>query len=422
MTIYRWFNGNHSYFPEAALPDYDVLEHSATQMVLKLTQPSPWVPWMVADRVVFSVANGETWVNSVTGETFYTAGTITGITFLKANGTRLAEITGLAVDAAIASGYLNWSDPTQINALFWDFVLTNDPDGALFIGSATTGTTAEENWLWNGYVAADDIATTTGNDTVRAGDGNDWISDYGGVDRYDGQAGAMDVVSYYGWHTLNVLTQRGITGDLQAGRVTGPDGKVDVLIGIEGLRGTNFADVMRGNAENNTFSGGAGSDTIDGRDGFDTAFYGWDNAAGILVDMSTRTVRDGFGGLDQLISIERVVGSWGADQFFDTVGGQSFDGGDGDDLFTLTTGTDTVTGGLGADTFKFVGSTFGTDRITDFSLFEGDRIHVTGAADFAGLTIRNTAAGDRMILVGTAKIILEGQAGLALDAADFIFG
>lgn len=420
MTTFQHFNGSLQFWGEVELGNYRLVQSGPTRLVLEAADHHDpiWQPY----RVVFTIKNGETYFNAETGQLFYTAGTVTGVTWLNDEGDKLAQVTGLKVDAAIAWGHANWSNETQKSSYFWDYVLTNNPAGATFIGSDETGIRDLD------YAAAlpdfdkgDDIATTTGNDTVRAGGNSDWISDYGGSDIYDGQAGSMDIVSYFGWRHLNLQGQTGINADLQAGRVIGPDGQVDRLISIEAISGTNHADVLRGSSVDNIFLGRAGNDTIDGRSGFDTAWYDYDNAGGIVVDMARGIVRDGFGGRDRLTSIEEVVGTRLRDKFIDATGAQSFDGRDGDDHFTLGKGADTITGGMGADVFKFVGRSFGTDTITDFDSVGGDRIHITALRRFSG--VQSEVVGDDLVItVATSRIVLEGMAEYTLISTDFIFG
>ena len=89
-----------------------------------------------------------------------------------------------------------------------------------------------------------------------------------------------------------------VTVDLQAGTATG-DVSVgtDTFTGVNSIQGSYYADTLYGsnNAPNTTesFDGGAGDDTIDGRGGFDQAYY--NNAvgtvSGINVDMAAGTVR-----------------------------------------------------------------------------------------------------------------------------------
>lgn len=425
MTTFRWFDGSLGAYSNPFLNDYSVVTQSATQMAFRINSfyDAAYSPY----RLVFQISGGQTYRDPDSGQTSYTAGQITGITFFNEQGRKISDVTGLSVDAAFAFTILSLGNSGDlVNANFWNFVLANNPAGALLIGSNDTGRDdlPESMYGFNAFDMGDDIRTTTGNDTVRAGGDSDWIADMGGADLYDGQAGVMDMVSYSAWRNMTLVPQTGIVADLATGRVTGPDGHVDRLISIEAVYGTHHADVLRGSAVANTLIGGAGADTLDGRGGFDEAFYLWGSGqrSGIVVNMATGTVRDSSGSLDRLISIESVVGTYQGDRFVDTVGAQRFDGDSGNDRFTLSGGNDTVTGGSGADTFKFLGTSFGLDRITDFSTSDGDRIHVAGASGFAALTITNNAAGDRVISIGASKIILEGQAGLSLDAGDFIFG
>lgn len=421
MTQFQWFDGSLGIRERVTFENYTEASRSFGRFVLEAEAEiydGTWMPY----RVVFTIKNGEGWYNEIADQFFYTAGKITRIDYLNDAGETLASITGLNVSAQAAFVQYNWSNAAQRSAYFWDYVLTNNPDGAAFIGSDETG----ERFLdFAEFLAeielGDDITTTSGNDTVRGGGGSDYIADYGGTDLFDGQGGDLDLVSYFGWRNLNTVSQQGIIADLAAGRVTGPDGNVDTLISIEAISGTIFADVLQGSTADNLFIGRAGSDTIDGRGGFDIAWYDYDNTGGILVDLAKGTVRDGFGGLDRLTSVEGVVGTRLADRFIDTRGAQSFDGGAGDDQFTFGAGNDTATGGVGSDVFRFTGKGFGADVITDFSLSDGDRIHLTGFARFSQVKI--SELGDDLVLrAGNGQITLEAMAGERLTAGDFIFG
>ena len=293
--------------------------------------------------------------------------------------------------------------------------------GATFIGSDVSGTAdLPEAEFLEAPDMGDLFHTTNGNDTVNAGGDSDWITDHGGADQYNGGAGGTDLVSYSAWRNKHWMATTGIVADLGAGTVTGPDGFVDRLTSIEGIRGTQFADILRGSAGNNFFVGGPGRDTIEGRGGNDTAFYFWDQGGGINANLTTGVVRDGVGGRDRLTSIETVVGTRWDDVFVDAAGAQRFEGRDGADHFTFGKGNDTALGGEGADTFKFVNRDFGTGRILDFEN-GADVIHLTGASRFGLLNI-SSSAGNLVIGLGTSKVVLVGMGGTSLDASDFLFG
>ncbi len=66
----------------------------------------------------------------------------------------------------------------------------------------------------------------------------------------------------------------------------------------------------------------------------------WDSPAGVVVDLAAGTAQDGWGGIDTLIEVNDVYGSWNADQLY----------GDGsDNLFVQNNGNDTIDGRGGTD-------------------------------------------------------------------------
>ena len=184
-------------------------------------------------------------------------------------------------------------------------------------------------------------------ETFEGRSGNDSIDGRGGFDtvRYDFANGAVAV---------NLVTGTG----------GGADAGADVFVNIEGVVGSAFNDVLTGgNAANGTvvglddytrpgsglqefFRGGAGNDTIDGGQGYDTVSYTL-STAGILVKLNGNfdgTANDGLGGTDILRNIEAVRGS----QFNDAITGsdtaafESFEGLNGDDTIDGLGGTDRV--------------------------------------------------------------------------------
>jgi Ca2+-binding RTX toxin-like protein len=100
----------------------------------------------------------------------------------------------------------------------------------------------------------DDILSSgLGNDTLRGATGNDTINGGGGVDTatYEGAASAVTV-------NLNSTASQNTRG---AG--------VDLLLNIENLTGSSYADTLIGNAAANVLTGGLGKDTLTGGAGND---------------------------------------------------------------------------------------------------------------------------------------------------------
>ncbi|MGY4458581.1 beta strand repeat-containing protein [Bradyrhizobium sp. LB13.1] len=111
----------------------------------------------------------------------------------------------------------------------------------------------------------------------------------------------------------------GVTVELQAGSASG-DASVgtDTFTGVNAVQGSNFADTMRGDAANNTFTGNGGDDFIDGRAGFDVASYNnsYFVTGGVTVNMADGTAKgDASIGNDTLRSIEGVQGTGYGDAY-----------------------------------------------------------------------------------------------------------
>jgi len=182
-----------------------------------------------------------------------------------------------------------------------------------------------------------------GDDILEGGEGNDTLEGGDGDDRIDGQAGS-DTASYgsaSGGVVVNLALA--INNTVSAG--------IDNLIGIENLLGSNFADLLTGNAGANRLEGGGGNDTlegaagndfVDGGEGLDTASYA-NAAAAVAVSLAIVGAQNtGGAGTDTLLGIENLLGS----QFNDTLTGDAFanvlTGGGGNDILDGAGGIDTA--------------------------------------------------------------------------------
>ena len=140
-----------------------------------------------------------------------------------------------------------------------------------------------------------------------------------------------------------VSASGGVTVNLLTGNATG-DGSVgtDTFNGVSRVIGSNFADNITGDGNNNVIEGGPGNDTLDGGGGIDTVSYsrapGGPGNVGVTVDLSNPLQQDTVqAGLDTLSNFENVRGS----SFNDTLTGN---------------GNSLIEGGSGADHIIAFGS------------------------------------------------------------------
>lgn len=111
-----------------------------------------------------------------------------------------------------------------------------------------------------------------GDDQLVGLQGDDLLMGNQGDDTYDGGSG-IDYAAFI-WSAV------GVVADLHAGTATGEG--TDTLLSIEWAQGTDFDDVLRGNAADNSLWGGKGRDTLKGRAGDDYLNGGvdWDRLDG----------------------------------------------------------------------------------------------------------------------------------------------
>ena len=213
--------------------------------------------------------------------------------------------------------------------------------------------------------ADNDIAVgETGNDTFIAGAGDD-VLDGGTHDLNGGD-----------WVDYSLSGSEGISGSL-TGTINDAFGNTDTLSNIEHLKGTNFNDVIAGNAEINTIMTLNGDDTVVGSGGNDILDGGshtlgdwidYSNATGgITVDLSINGSQQIIGGgmdIDTLTDFEHLIGSDNA-LGDDTLLGSSADntifGKAGDDTLYGAGGDDDIYGGddfadAGNDTVDYTNS------------------------------------------------------------------
>ena len=223
---------------------------------------------------------------------------------------------------------------------------------------------------------------------------------------------------------LAFTTVSGSTGIAHATATDAGIGTDTIFGGVNAIIGSGFADMLYGSNNagfpTETFDGGAGNDTIDGRGGFDLAVYNADNgtASGIIVDMLAGTVAgDASIGTDTLISIELVRGT----NFADTYVATGFSGASTDTGLAATfnefegmAGNDTITGN-GNTRISYVSATGGVSVDLAAGTATGDAS--VGTDTFTGVNRARGSNFDDTISGDANNNILEGQGG-----NDVLFG
>ena len=213
-----------------------------------------------------------------------------------------------------------------------------------------------------GNESANILQGLDGNDELRGGGGQDILDGSAGSDRLDGGDGT-DWVYYW-------LSDAGVTVNLEEGTGKGGEAEGDVIIDIENVQGSNYADILVGDNNANELQGLDGDDEIQGNGG------------------------------DDLL--------WGQ------AGADRLDGGEG---------ADRLYGNEGGDTFIF-GVGHGDDRILDFTNDE-DRIDLSdfSLSGFDELTITSISDSVKIDLTehGGGTILLQDFDIADLDVNDFLF-
>jgi serralysin len=119
------------------------------------------------------------------------------------------------------------------------------------------------------------IGSNTGNDILTGDAGVNYLAGMGGDDIIDGSTGADSLDGGAGTDTLSVASsQTGVTVILDyysaTSGVTWDGTSGDLTTGFENITGSNFNDILVGNAGANLINGGAGNDTLTGGLGADT--------------------------------------------------------------------------------------------------------------------------------------------------------
>ena len=279
----------------------------------------------------------------------------------------------------------------------------------------------------------------TGDDEIRGNDGDDRLSGGAGADLLDGGAG-LDIVDYWG-------SDAGVTLNLKEATVAGGHAQGDILIDIEGIAGSEYADVLYGDEHANTLQGDAGDDELYGDNGDDLllggegsdSIYGNEGHDYIIGEAGDDDLRGDEGNdfLTGHAGDDNIHGGKGHDELYGDEGDDDLNGGAGDDFLAGSADADRLTGGAGddelygdgtdiegsADVFIFAAG-HGDDIIHDFADNE-DNIDLSafGLSGFDDLSLASDEQGTTIDLSAHdgGTILLAGFDITNLDATDFLF-
>ncbi|WP_192357609.1 beta strand repeat-containing protein [Mesorhizobium mediterraneum] len=265
-------------------------------------------------------------------------------------------------------------------------------DTILGLGGSDTLTGGDGSDTIEGGGGEDELYGGAGNDTMLGGDGSDVFHGGAGNDTFDGQ-GDFDDVWYAGEGGL-----LGVTVDLAAGTATDTFGDADTLTSISGIAGSDLADTLLGDSENNIIRSFRGNDIVDGRDGSDEVHYANDqNLISVTVNLTTGTAVEFYGdgtSTDTLVGMERIRGS---------LGGDSLTGDGGSNTIRGIAGADLIDGAGGRDMADYsqdaryggnqgITVNLGTGSAVDGF---GDTDTLTSIEDVRGTMFGDTAYGDQ---------------------------
>ena len=254
-----------------------------------------------------------------------------------------------------------------------------------------------------------------GNDELQGNGGDDQLEGGAGADRLGGGAG-VDILSY-------LLSDAGVTINLENGTAEGGDAQGDVITGFEIVVGSEHTDVLAGDDSANKLYGIGGDDELQGDDGDDFLEGGagadrqnggagvdWvsylESDAGVTVNLSDNTASGGHAQGDVLTSIENIAGSLyqdvltgdeGANELFGYEDDDELMGNDGDDVLEGGGGSDRLDGGRGTDTASYKSSYIGVRVNLKESTLEGGHAVgdvLTDIENIAGSVYKDVLVGD----------------------------
>ncbi|OQW55470.1 MAG: hypothetical protein A4S14_12520 [Proteobacteria bacterium SG_bin9] len=329
-------------------------------------------------------------IAAVNGDTSIGTDTLRNIEALQ--GTHLADTfvaTGFgAVGLNPATNNVSTSNGSfnQFEGLAGNDSITGNGNTRLHYGSATAGVTIN---LQAGTVVGGDASVGTdtfvgvnsvnGSNSVDTYDatgftGTTSAGSFGSFNLFEGLGGADIIIGNGNTRVSYSQSGSGVTVNLATGAVTGGAGADVITVGtVNGIQGSNFADTLTGDDNNNFIDGGSGDDTLNGA-----------------------------GGVDNLLG---------------GVGIDTLNGGDGNDTMTGGAGNDTINGGAGVDVAIYSGPsgnyTFNATQVVNTGNANGDNTDTLSGVEI--LQFNNAS----FLLVSGSALAPIDVSGVSLGAGTF---
>jgi Ca2+-binding RTX toxin-like protein len=281
---------------------------------------------------------------------------------------------------------------------------TSGITASLAAPGTNTGEAAGDTYF---YIEA--LAGSSYDDKLVGDNAGNWLHGGAGADILDGQD-ARDIASYWDSRTAVVASLA------SPGSNTG-DAAGDIYISMEGLAGSQYDDMLIGDANNNWLVGQAGADALDGGSGIDTAAY-LNSDSGLTASLAMPSTNTGEAAGDTYTSIESLYGSRHADRLIGDAGANQLDGDDGDDILTGGAGGDSLNGGSGNDFASYASAKSGvTASLAVPDINRGDARHdnyysIEGLEGSRYKDVLTGNGNDNTLRGGASADKLDGGAGL----------
>ena len=272
----------------------------------------------------------------------------------------------------------------------------------------------------HGEDGADSLAGGAGNDSLYGGGGDDTLTGGAGDDTLDGGDEASgDGLTHY--DRVSYATASGPVKVNLALGTAGGDG-TDVLIDLEGVLGSPFADTITGSGGDDLLAGNGGDDVVDGGDGYDLFDFG--TATGAVIASLATGKASGADGADTLANIEGLLGTAfddrltgdGADNFLrGNAGNDTLDGGAGSDRADYRTATGAVFVNLVAGLST---GAAGSDLLTNIENLRGSESFGDVLIGAAGINSLQGRGGNDLLIGLGDDDALDGGSGA--DAARYL--